>query len=184
MFDFAFADGSHTAQDFLRWTFERGKSLFGYGIHRLAIIEGEVVGSYGMYTREQAFQLGRKVIPEILRFYGLLGGMRTLWRGAKAESALPPPPSGRLYICHVGVVPARRGQGIGKALIQDAIQQSRRASPLVPALDVATQNINAKRLYESLGFTILQERPGPQPHLPSHYYMECRDPSTTGTHDR
>lgn len=177
MFDYAFADGDITAQDFLRWTFRRGKSLFGYKIHRLAVLEGRVVGCYGRYTSEQTQQLGHRVIPEILRFYGVVAGLRTLWRGFKAEQSLPPPITGRLYLCHVGVSEVHRGQGIGAALIEDAIQQSQTPQPLVPALDVATANGVARRLYERMGFEILKERPGPLPHLPSHFYMEHRSSS-------
>jgi ribosomal protein S18 acetylase RimI-like enzyme len=174
MFDFAFTDEKNAAQDFLRWSFRRGKSLFGYGIHRLAVLNGRVVGCYGSYTTQQAQRLGHKVIPEILRHYGVIAGVRTLWRGFKVEQSLPPPLEGRLYICHVGVSEEHRRQGIGAVLIQDAMEQSRQSTPLVPALDVATGNSIARHLYERMGFVIQAERPSPLPGLPSHFYMEHR----------
>jgi len=173
MFEFAFTDGDRTAQDFLRWAFARGRSLFGHGIHRVGTLDGEVVGTFGLYTRAQGKRISRRLIPEIMRFYGLAAGLRTLRRGLKTEAAVPPPPDGRLYICHVGVREELRGRGLGGAMLQQALSECKQRR-LIPALDVAITNVGARQLYERMGFEVLIERPGPADHLPAQCYMERR----------
>ncbi len=172
MFEFAFTDGPRRALDFLMWAFVRGHSLFGYRIHHVGMLDGEVVGTYGSYTRSQGRRVSRRVALEVFRFYGLLGGLRTLRRGLKTEAAVPLPPAGRIYICHVGVREDLRGQGIGTALVEHPMARHATGHPLIPALDVAQTNGGALRLYERLGFQVLAERPGPAEHLPVHCYME------------
>ena len=60
------------------------------------------------------------------------------------------------YIAFVGVLPDRQRQGIGAALLQDAIQQAARCCPCEPRLflEHAPHNI-ASRLYVRAGFRAL-----------------------------
>ncbi len=60
------------------------------------------------------------------------------------------------YIAFVGVLPERQGQGIGGALLQDAIHEAARLCPLEPRLflEHAPRNI-ASRLYQRVGFRAL-----------------------------
>ena len=56
---------------------------------------------------------------------------------------------GRGWIGGLGVVPAERRNGIGRALMEDVLA----AAPPVVTLEVLEQNDPAIRLYEALGFT-------------------------------
>ncbi len=62
------------------------------------------------------------------------------------------------YLAHLGVSPALRGQGIGRALIDALIrcglQQGRRRM----VLDVAASNPRAQALYARLDFAVTGER--------------------------
>ena len=60
------------------------------------------------------------------------------------------------YIAFVGVLPERQRQGIGAALLQDAIREAARLCPCEPHLflEHAPHNI-ASRLYERVGFRAL-----------------------------
>jgi len=64
------------------------------------------------------------------------------------------------YIVSMYVVPEQRGQGIGKALVAEAIAQARAIAGLeVLLLAVVTTNTAARRLYRSLGFEVYGVQP-------------------------
>ena len=58
-----------------------------------------------------------------------------------------------LNIHDLAVVPDRRGQGIGRALLQAAEVEARRRRCCKLTLEVRDDNVRARRLYDSLGFT-------------------------------
>jgi mycothiol synthase len=57
-------------------------------------------------------------------------------------------------VAEIGVVPARRGAGLGLALLQDGFQELRRSGATRIVLDVDAENqTSALRLYERAGMT-------------------------------
>jgi ribosomal protein S18 acetylase RimI-like enzyme len=63
------------------------------------------------------------------------------------------------YLEELYVVPARRGEGHGRALIERAFEESRARGCTFIELGTAVSDTAARGLYESAGFTNL-ERPG------------------------
>ena len=51
------------------------------------------------------------------------------------------------------VVPARRGQGLGRALMEAALREAKRRGADTVDIGVDEPDVAARRLYESLGFT-------------------------------
>lgn len=64
-----------------------------------------------------------------------------------------------LQINNVAVLPARRGQGLGRALVQAAAAHGLRAGARVALLEVRRSNARAQRLYLRLGFRHAGQRP-------------------------
>ncbi|MFS8639746.1 MAG: GNAT family N-acetyltransferase [Symbiobacteriaceae bacterium] len=62
--------------------------------------------------------------------------------------------NGRVHLWHLYVAPERRGLGIGRALVEQALAHARRLG--ARALYVETQNVNypAIQFYRRLGFTL------------------------------
>jgi ribosomal-protein-alanine N-acetyltransferase len=56
-------------------------------------------------------------------------------------------------ILTLAVAPAARGQGLGRALLQSAINQARRMGAVAMFLEVGVDNPAALALYSGLGFT-------------------------------
>ncbi|MBV9101632.1 MAG: GNAT family N-acetyltransferase [Candidatus Dormibacteraeota bacterium] len=56
------------------------------------------------------------------------------------------------YLAELYVVPDRRGQGTGRALMQEAIDLARRRGADTMDLGTSDSDVAARRLYESLGF--------------------------------
>jgi GNAT superfamily N-acetyltransferase len=72
------------------------------------------------------------------------------------------------YLEELYVVPDRRGQGLGRALMQSAMDLARRACAREMHLGTAEDDIAARALYESLGFSNREGRPDG----PINYFYE------------
>jgi ribosomal protein S18 acetylase RimI-like enzyme len=70
------------------------------------------------------------------------------------------------YLAELYVVPARRGQGLGRALMEAAIELARGRGADYMDLGTSEDDIAARALYESLGFTNREGKPdGPVMYL-------------------
>ncbi len=87
--------------------------------------------------------------------------------GALAGYALVNPGTG--YLDQVAVLPARKGQGVASALLE----QAKRLSPEGLDLHVNRDNARALRLYERHGFAVVGEGVNPRSGLPI-YAMRWR----------
>jgi GNAT superfamily N-acetyltransferase len=61
------------------------------------------------------------------------------------------------YLAELYVTPARRGQGLGRALVQAAIDMARARGADTMNIEVDEPDLVARRLYESLGFDNQQD---------------------------
>jgi ribosomal protein S18 acetylase RimI-like enzyme len=76
-------------------------------------------------------------------------------------------PALECYLAELYVVPGRRGRGLGRALMESAIELARSRGADYMDLNTGEDDVAARRLYESLGFTNREGRPdGPL----MHYY--------------
>jgi ribosomal protein S18 acetylase RimI-like enzyme len=84
---------------------------------------------------------------------------RALVRGGRVDDRLMPAvPPDALYVLSLCVAPERRGLGVGKALLELAADEARTAGMRAVALDVASHNEGAIRLYRREGFAVVEER--------------------------
>ena len=72
------------------------------------------------------------------------------------------------YLAELYVVPGRRGQGLGRALMEAAIDQARHQGAAHMDLGTSEDDVAARALYESLGFTNREGGPGG----PVNYFYE------------
>ncbi|HEX8042850.1 ribosomal protein S18-alanine N-acetyltransferase [Candidatus Deferrimicrobium sp.] len=68
--------------------------------------------------------------------------------------------AGESHLLNIAVHPARRGQGIGRALLIECIRRAARAGASVIYLEVRAGNVAAQRLYRSMGFEFRGIRKG------------------------
>jgi GNAT superfamily N-acetyltransferase len=73
------------------------------------------------------------------------------------------------YLAELYIVPARRGQGLGRALMEAVLQTARDRGADTMDIGVDEPDIPARRLYESLGFT---NRTGDEGSLMFYYERE------------
>jgi ribosomal protein S18 acetylase RimI-like enzyme len=72
------------------------------------------------------------------------------------------------YLAELYVVPAERGHGLGRALMEEAIEVARRQGANYMDLGTSEDDVAARALYESLGFS---NREG-KPDGPINYFYE------------
>jgi ribosomal protein S18 acetylase RimI-like enzyme len=65
------------------------------------------------------------------------------------------------YLAELYVVPARRGQGLGRALMEAALREARSRGADTMDIGVDEPDLTARHLYESLGFTNRAGEDGP-----------------------
>jgi ribosomal protein S18 acetylase RimI-like enzyme len=65
------------------------------------------------------------------------------------------------YLAELYVTPARRGQGLGRALMEAALREARNRGADTMDIGVDEPDLVARRLYESLGFTNRAGEDGP-----------------------
>jgi ribosomal protein S18 acetylase RimI-like enzyme len=72
------------------------------------------------------------------------------------------------YLAELYVVPQRRGQGLGRALMEAAIETARAEGATQMDLGTGEDDVAARALYESLGF----DNRGGRPDGPVNYFYE------------
>jgi ribosomal protein S18 acetylase RimI-like enzyme len=72
------------------------------------------------------------------------------------------------YLAELYVVPERRGQGLGRALVEAAIELAKREGADHMDLGTGEDDVAARALYESLGFSNREGRPDG----PVNYFYE------------
>jgi ribosomal protein S18 acetylase RimI-like enzyme len=63
------------------------------------------------------------------------------------------------YLAELYVVPERRGQGLGRALMEEAIKAARAEGATYMDLGTSEDDVAARALYESLGFSNREGKP-------------------------
>ena len=160
-FDFVFSHRTRMdAQGFIAHAFTSDRGEFSWRYHRVAEIDGEVVGTAVGYTGTMARQFLWPAVGHILRCYGVVGAARVIRRGLQIETIIVPPSRADMfYIGNVAVLPTLRGQGIGQQIMEHMHAEGRRLKATVCALDVSAENPRAEALYTRMGYRVVKENP-------------------------
>lgn len=89
---------------------------------------------------------------------GIRSGLRAVLVLAAMEVGHPRNRRDHAVVELLGVDPARRGRGIGRALMEAAIDRARMTGARAVSLEVVWGNTAARRLYDSLGFVPVLNR--------------------------
>jgi len=171
-FDYVFGP---KALALLESSFERDEGIFGCTNHEVGVLDRRVVAVGAFYDASMLRRRGPGTMRAIAREYGL-GAPRVLVRALAVEALMPPPGEGELYVAHLGVEPALRGQGIMTRMLERNVELARKRGYEAMTLDVARNNPGARRLYERLGFRVIELRRSTAgegaARVPDHYRMK------------
>lgn len=172
-FDFVFVDDRHpSAQDFLLDAFRLPGGEFGYTNHTVVTHNEQVIGIGACFSAKTSIAFMITIIPQIIRFYGILRGIRVIRRGLKVEQLFQLPPANKHYFAHLAVAPEWQGHGIGSRLLGHFLERSRAEGQTHAVLDVSTRNPRAETLYARIGFRTIEERTTSLPGIANHRRME------------
>lgn len=173
-FDYVFKTKNKSAQDFLKFAFQKDKGEFSFSTHTTVFVNHEIVGVGAVFSGIDTFSFTISAIISILQFYKW-NTFGVLWRGIQVEKIIKPPQKKELTIAHLGVKKNFRGKGIGKKLVEFLIQSQESRTFKKVILDVSEQN-PAKILYEKLGFEVAITNKSTLKRkriiVPHHYRME------------
>jgi GNAT superfamily N-acetyltransferase len=176
-FDYVFTtrDGGD-AQAFLQHCFVDGAGEFGWRNHWVGVVDGKVVAVGAGYGADTKWAFTLAAARQIIGHYGLRRGLSVIARGLRVESLIRPPEGDMHYLAHLAVLPELRGQGVGRALIDQLVGMARDASRNRVVLDVASSNPRAEALYRRAGFKVVGERmsrlANARGRVPDHRRME------------
>ena len=126
----------------------------------VAELDGEVVGVIQAGNPPAPFRITPRLLREAVRVYGALDVFK-LFRVARADRRVQTArPGGEYHVSELHVDPRYRNRGIGAALMRYAEDEARRNGYRLMSLQTLTTN-PARRLYERLGFCVVETRADP-----------------------
>ncbi|KVL32323.1 acetyltransferase [Burkholderia territorii] len=158
---------------FLRQAFRSRHGRFSWRRHRVA------VGADGTVHAVMAIHDGRRtmfddvhIVWALARFFGVRRTIGQLLRGLVLETEIPAPRRSQILVAHCATDERQRGTGVFTALFRHALETG--ALPGDGSrdivLDVLTRNVQARALYERLGFTVLTRTRRRSRRLPAELY--------------
>jgi ribosomal protein S18 acetylase RimI-like enzyme len=165
--------GPLTVERYYQWWFERPQDVQGDG----AFYSGELTGFFvgGVFRRsvsqffgeQRAFLLRQAVQRPWIAFNPMMrrGWSKMLRDRMRRSKAMPPVSGGRVAptpykILTIAVDQDYQGLGLGKQLMAAAENQARRKGFSEMVLDVITDNEQAIRFYEALGWLRIEKQGG------------------------
>ena len=126
----------------------------------VAELEGEVVGVLQAGSSPVSSRITPRLLLAAIRVYGPLDVFKLL-RVARADRRVQTGrPAGEYHVSELHVDPRHRNRGIGAALMRYAEAEARSGGHRLMSLQTLTTN-PARRLYERLGFRVVETRTDP-----------------------
>ena len=155
--EYVFTSRTKHAKEFAKYALTHKGGEFGYGCHTVVEYEGKIVGIGAEYSAENAFSFLWNGARQILSFYPFPTSLVVMVRGLQAESVMKLPKKHVHYIGHLSIDPAYRGMGFGEKLVAYHMENGRKLQRKKIELDVAETNPRARKLYEKIGFQLVEK---------------------------
>lgn len=120
-----------------------------------ALSEGNLLGLAGLHTHKGLFS--SVLLQDCLAQLSLVRGL-CAWAVLNLFGAGAKCPPGHLRIAAIAVDEKARGQGLGSRLLETVFDKACREGFKAVRLEVVDTNLRAKKLYENLGFGIVETR--------------------------
>ena len=153
--DYLFKDNRQPVLTIIKNLVAHNAGRFDSGIAFVAEADDKPVGGLVSCEGARLDKLNLAVLPHLFPAMDMMPALRFLWRGYWL-------PGGReaerdeYYVSNVGVHSSAQGQGIGSRLLAYAERSAQSAVLTKCALVVGLYNQNALRLYQRLGYQIVE----------------------------
>ena len=135
--------------------FARDAGRFGYRIAFIAEVEGQHVGLLIASRGDRIDRLNLETAPHLVAVLGLTKALGFIRRGIRL-------PGGReaykdeFYVGNLGVLPSMQGRSFGSQLLAYAEKLACENNLKKCSLIVGGYNTNARRLYERIGYQVVE----------------------------
>jgi len=149
--------------------FVRNAGRFGYRSTFIAEFENEPVGAMVVERGDQVNRLILETIPHLIAVLGFVRAVRFVWRAVTL-------PGGReayddeFFVSNLGVLPSMQGRSFGSQMLAYVEQLARENDLKKCSLIVSWHNTLAKRLYERIGYRVVETVPDENENL-GYYRM-------------
>jgi len=153
--DHLFGQKKEDIETSLKQLFTRNAGRFGYKDAFVAEFEGKPVGLLIASRGMDLDRLGHETIPHLIAVLGLIKTIGFVWRtvtlpgGREAEDD-------ELYIANLGIIPSMQGRSFGSHMLAYAEELAREYNLMKCSLIVGWHNTDARRLYERIGYQIVE----------------------------
>lgn len=150
---FAFDDDQAAAIAFRDLLVARGAAEYGPPAARLLLLDDEPAGMFAVLTARLLQQRRLAAAVAIARADGYRDDAELQHRLRLAGSILQRPGADDAYLSRIAVHPRSAGRGVGKWLLEQALEEARLLGAQRCVLDVAEENERAIAFYRRAGFT-------------------------------
>jgi len=153
--DYLFADARQPILVVLKNLVTRNAGRFGLGLSFIAESDGCPAGALVGCEGARLNKLNLSIFPHIFPVMGTLPALKFIWRGLRL-------PGGReaerdeFYVSNLGVHPSAQGRGVGTRLLAYAESRAQSKGLTKCSLVVGLYNKNALRLYQQLGYRVVE----------------------------
>jgi ribosomal protein S18 acetylase RimI-like enzyme len=148
---FAF-DDTGAAHAFREFLFERGVAEYAPPAARLLLVDGEPAGMFAVLTSRLLGQRRLAAAVALARAERYREDTELQHRLRLAASTLQRPGAADAYLTRIAVRAGAAGQGLGRWLLEKALEESRALGAQRCVLDVADDNARAIAFYQRAGF--------------------------------
>jgi len=153
--DRLFAQKAETIDKMIAKLFARNAGRFGYDNAYIAELEDKPVGLLIVVRGADVNRLNLKTIPHLIAVLDFTKAIGFIWRAVTL-------PGGReaeddeLYIANLGIIPSMQGRSLGSQILVYAEELARKYNLMKCSLIVGWHNTGARRLYERIGYQIVE----------------------------
>jgi ribosomal protein S18 acetylase RimI-like enzyme len=133
----------------------RNAGRFGLDIAFVAEVEGKLSGVMFSSEGARVDALNRAVFPHLFPVLGFGPALRFIWRGVSLPGGAEAEKD-EYHISNIGVCPSAQGQGIGSRFLAYAEQTAKEKCLEKCSLLVSSHNVNAFRLYQRIGYKVVE----------------------------
>ena len=144
-YQFIGEENREKANAFLAYFVAKENNQYSYENIFVAEDQGKIIGQISIYDGAKLQELRQPIWDKIKADRGI-----DYWAEDETQA-------GEMYIDTFAVCPTMQGKGIGKLLLQFAIAEHVEKQHKVLGLLVEKDNPNAKRLYEIMGFKVVND---------------------------
>jgi ribosomal protein S18 acetylase RimI-like enzyme len=146
-------DDSQIAHAILARLFRARANLFSYEFAEYAQVSGEPAGLVLSYASRTMKALEVRTLLQFIAVTGPITSVRMVVRSFPLQSIAEAGPD-EYFLAHLGVLPEFEGRGLGRQLLQRAVDKARELRLGRITLTVDADNARAISLYARAGFSI------------------------------